>query len=217
MQYRATTDSGPGDAGPVEIQVSVRPASYPVTSDSHAPLLALRPPPRTAACLCAYIYFARPDSRLHGAALHAIRVRQGRELASESPADADIVIPVPDSAVPAAIGFAQESGIPYSEGLIKNRYIGRTFIEPTDRMRKVGISLKFTALPDNFDLAALKIDPRIGKPAEAMKYLTRAIEINTARRATNASLRNLVDATRADGRFAALHSLPDYQKLGPPK
>jgi amidophosphoribosyltransferase len=111
--------------------------------------LALMPAPRVAECLFEYIYFARPDSMLHGSALHAIRVRQGHELASESPADADVVIPVPDSAVPAAIGYAQKSGIPYSEGLIKNRYIGRTFIQPDDRLRKVGISLKFNALPDN--------------------------------------------------------------------
>jgi amidophosphoribosyltransferase len=111
--------------------------------------LALMPASRVAECLFEYIYFARPDSMLHGAALHAIRVRQGHELARESPAEADVVIPVPDSATPAAIGYAQESGIPYSEGLIKNRYIGRTFIQPDDRLRKVGISLKFNALPDN--------------------------------------------------------------------
>jgi amidophosphoribosyltransferase len=76
-------------------------------------------------------------------------VAQGRELAREAPAAADIVIPVPDSAIPAAIGYAQQSGIPYSEGLIKNRYIGRTFIQPDDRLRKVGIQLKFNPLADN--------------------------------------------------------------------
>ncbi|MEJ5346383.1 amidophosphoribosyltransferase [Chloroflexus sp.] len=110
---------------------------------SHQPSL------RTAACLFEYIYFARPDSMLHGTVLHAIRVAQGRELAREAPCDADIVIAVPDSATPAAIGYAQESGIPYSEGLIKNRYIGRTFIQPDDRLRQLGIALKFNALTDN--------------------------------------------------------------------
>lgn len=102
-------------------------------------------------CLFEYIYFARPDSQIDGRTLHAARVEAGRILAQESPIDADIVIPVPDSGIPAAIGFAQQSGIPYSEGLIKNRYIGRTFIQPDDRLRKVGIQLKFNPLADNLD------------------------------------------------------------------
>ena len=107
------------------------------------------PAPKRATCLFEYIYFARPDSIMDEQTLHATRVAQGRELAAEAPAPADIVIPVPDSAVPAAIGYAQKSGIPYSEGLIKNRYIGRTFIQPDDRLRKVGVQLKFNPLPDN--------------------------------------------------------------------
>jgi amidophosphoribosyltransferase len=98
-----------------------------------------------------YIYFARPDSQIDGRTLHAARVEAGRMLAQESHIDADIVIPVPDSGIPAAIGYAQQSGIPYSEGLIKNRYIGRTFIQPDDRLRKVGIQLKFNPLSDNLD------------------------------------------------------------------
>jgi amidophosphoribosyltransferase len=102
-------------------------------------------------CLFEYIYFARPDSVIDQQTLHASRVSAGRELAREAPADADIVIPVPDSAIPAAIGYAQESGIPYSEGLIKNRYIGRTFIQPDDRLRQVGIQLKFNPLSDNLE------------------------------------------------------------------
>ncbi len=111
--------------------------------------VARMPAPTRAMCLFEYIYFARPDSLVEGQTLHAARVAQGRELARESPADADVVIPVPDSAVPAAIGYAQQSGIPYTEGLIKNRYIGRTFIQPDDRLRKVGIQLKFNPLIDN--------------------------------------------------------------------
>ncbi len=127
----------------------VEPGEIVALTEEGPRTLAHMPAPRMAECLFEYIYFARPDSKLHGAALHAVRVAQGRELAREAPADADVVIPVPDSATPAAIGYAQESGIPYSEGLIKNRYIGRTFIQPDDRLRKVGISLKFNALPDN--------------------------------------------------------------------
>lgn len=113
--------------------------------------IARMPAMNPSACLFEYIYFARPDSTLQSRSLHAARVAQGRELAREAPIDADMVIPVPDSAIPAAIGFAQESGIPYSEGLIKNRYIGRTFIQPNDQLRKVGIALKFNPLQDNLD------------------------------------------------------------------
>ncbi|NTU81497.1 MAG: amidophosphoribosyltransferase [Chloroflexales bacterium] len=128
---------------------AIEPGEIIIITEDGPRTLALMPAPRVAECLFEYIYFARPDSQLHGTTLHAIRVAQGHELAREAPADADVVIPVPDSATPAAIGYAQESGIPYSEGLIKNRYIGRTFIQPDDRLRKVGISLKFNALPDN--------------------------------------------------------------------
>jgi amidophosphoribosyltransferase len=120
--------------------------------DENGPrVVATMPAPKRAMCLFEYIYFARPDSVIDQQTLHASRVSAGRELAREAPADADIVIPVPDSAIPAAIGYAQESGIPYSEGLIKNRYIGRTFIQPDDRLRQVGIQLKFNPLSDNLE------------------------------------------------------------------
>ncbi|GAC1550178.1 MAG: amidophosphoribosyltransferase [Herpetosiphon sp.] len=105
-----------------------------------------KPAPRSALCLFEYIYFARPDSQLQNNVIHQVRVELGRELAREAPADADVVIGVPDSATPAAIGFANESGIPYAEGLIKNRYIGRTFIQPSERLRKQGVALKFNPL-----------------------------------------------------------------------
>jgi amidophosphoribosyltransferase len=127
----------------------VEPGEIVAISEDGPRTIAHMPAESRAECLFEYIYFARPDSVLHGAALHAVRVEQGRELAREAPAEADVVISVPDSATPAAIGYAQQSGIPYSEGLIKNRYIGRTFIQPDDQLRKVGISLKFNALSDN--------------------------------------------------------------------
>jgi amidophosphoribosyltransferase len=105
--------------------------------------------PRTPAmCLLEFIYFARPDSLILGKRLHLTRQRMGAELAREAPADADIVVGLPDSATPAAIGYAQESGIPYAEALVKNRYIGRTFIQPDQRLRETGVSLKFNALPE---------------------------------------------------------------------
>jgi amidophosphoribosyltransferase len=103
---------------------------------------------RHAMCLFELIYFARPDSVIHGQRLHLVRQRMGEQLAKEQPADADIVVGLPDSAIPAAIGYARYSGLPYTEALIKNRYIGRTFIQPDQRLREVGVSLKFNALPE---------------------------------------------------------------------
>lgn len=99
-------------------------------------------------CVFEMIYFARPDSLMHDETLFSYRLRLGRQLAQESTPDADIVIAVPDSGVPAAIGFSRESGIPYGEGLIKNRYVGRTFIQPTQGMREVGIRMKLNPLKD---------------------------------------------------------------------
>ena len=86
---------------------------------------------------------------MNGKLVHQTRQKLGRQLAKEAPAAADIVVPVPDSGIPHAIGYAQYSGIAYSEGLIKSRYIGRTFIQPTDQLRKVGVAMKFNPLPDN--------------------------------------------------------------------
>jgi amidophosphoribosyltransferase len=105
-------------------------------------------PEHHALCLFELIYFARPDSEIKGSRLHLMRQRMGAELARETPVDADVVIGLPDSATPAAIGYAQHSGIPYQEALIKNRYIGRTFIQPDQRLRSTGVSLKFNVLPE---------------------------------------------------------------------
>ncbi len=106
-------------------------------------------PRRRSLCSFEYVYFARPDSLMEGQVIHEVRQRFGRQLACEAPAEADIVVPVPDSSTPAAIGYSLESGLPFTEGLIKNRYIGRTFIQPDDDLRKVGIQLKFNPLPSN--------------------------------------------------------------------
>ncbi len=92
-----------------------------------------------ALCMFEYIYFARPDSQLKGQSIYMARYRMGRQLAREHPVDADVVMAIPDSAVPGGIGYAAESGLPYIEGLIKNRYIGRTFISPDPRMRSRGV------------------------------------------------------------------------------
>jgi len=99
-------------------------------------------------CLFEYVYLARPDTTIGGRGLHATRVEIGRKLAAEHPAQADLVIPVPESGTPAAIGYAEASGIPYGQGLVKNSYVGRTFIQPSQTIRKLGIRLKLNPLRD---------------------------------------------------------------------
>jgi amidophosphoribosyltransferase len=97
-------------------------------------------------CIFEFIYFARPDTTLQEQGLYDARTRMGKRLAAEAPVEADVVIPVPDSGTPAAIGYAQASGIPFGEGLVKNRYVGRTFIQPDQGLRERGIRLKFNVL-----------------------------------------------------------------------
>ena len=106
-----------------------------------------RPFPRRPArpCVFEYIYFARPDSIVAGRNVYDLRKQMGAELAREAPARADVIIPIPDSGVPAAIGYAQESGIPFELGIIRNHYVGRTFIEPEQRIRQLGVKLKHSA------------------------------------------------------------------------
>ncbi len=101
-----------------------------------------------ALCLFEFIYLARPDTTLGGIEVHSARVRMGERLAEEAPVEADLVMPAPDSGTPAAIGFARASGVPFSEGLIKNRYVGRTFIQPDQGLREQGIRLKFNPLSE---------------------------------------------------------------------
>src|SRR5207247_9995261 len=103
---------------------------------------------REGLCVFECAYLAQPDSVIGGRLLYEARLRMGRELAREHPAEADLVIPVPDSAIPAAIGYAEESGLPYREGLIKNRYVGRTFIQPAQTSREESVRLKFNPLPE---------------------------------------------------------------------
>ncbi|MDH3539116.1 MAG: amidophosphoribosyltransferase [Acidimicrobiia bacterium] len=102
-------------------------------------------------CVFEYVYFARPDSILAGQSVQAARVLMGRRLASEAPVEADVVVPVPESGIPAAQGYAWESGIPYEDGLVKNRYVGRTFIEPEQLLRDQGIRLKLNPIKDTLD------------------------------------------------------------------
>ena len=106
---------------------------------------------RRGLCIFEYIYFARPDSVINGRLLYPARMAMGAGLAQEHEVDADLVMGVPDSATAAGIGYSRESGIPLGEGLIKNRYVGRTFIEPDQRIRDLGVKLKFNPLPQLLD------------------------------------------------------------------
>src|SRR5271166_575227 len=108
---------------------------------SHKPFPPMAPRP----CIFEYIYFARPDSIVGGRHVYDVRKTMGAQLAREAPAPADVVIPVPDSGVPAAIGYAQASGIPYELGIIRNHYVGRTFIQPTQSIREIGVRMKHSA------------------------------------------------------------------------
>jgi amidophosphoribosyltransferase len=114
-----------------------------------------------ATCIFEFFYLARPDSRLAGVEIHGARVRMGERLAQEAPVEADLVLPIPDSGTPAAIGFSRALGIPFSEGLIKNRYVGRTFIQPDQGLREQGIRLKFNPLAEVKGKRVVAVDDTI--------------------------------------------------------
>ena len=133
-----------------EFEREVRPGELVLADDdgaSHS-MQAVEPAERGALCIFEFFYLARPDTRLAGVEVHGARVRMGERLAAEAPVEADLVLPIPDSGTPAAIGFARATGIPFSEGLIKNRYVGRTFIQPEQGMREQGIRMKFNPLAE---------------------------------------------------------------------
>jgi amidophosphoribosyltransferase len=109
---------------------------------------AVEPAADGALCIFEFFYLARPDTQLSGIEVHGARVRMGEQLAREAPVDVDLVLPIPDSGTPAAIGFSRALGVPFSEGLIKNRYIARTFIEPDQELRRQGVRLKFNPLAE---------------------------------------------------------------------
>ena len=125
----------------------VRPGEL-VSLDERGARSRIFAPAAPKVCLFEYVYLARPDTTIGGRGLHATRVEIGRTLAGEHPATADLVIPVPESGTPAAIGYAEASGIPYGQGLVKNSYVGRTFIQPSQTIRQLGIRLKLNPLRD---------------------------------------------------------------------
>jgi len=123
---------------------------------------ALRPHNPLARCVFEFVYFARPDHVWDNQSVHHVRQRLGEELAREMNIDADVVVPVPDSSIPASIGFSRITGIPYNDGFVKNRFVGRTFIEPTDSLRKRGVAMKYNVINENvLDKRVIMIDDSI--------------------------------------------------------
>jgi amidophosphoribosyltransferase len=129
-----------------------------------------------ALCVFEFFYLARPDSRLAGVEVHAARVRMGERLAAEAPVEADLVLPVPDSGTPAAIGFSRASGIPFSEGFMKNRYVARTFIQPDHGLREQGIRMKFNPLAEVSGRRVVVVDDSIVRGNTTRQIVTMLFE-----------------------------------------
>ncbi|MCV0403104.1 MAG: amidophosphoribosyltransferase [Chloroflexi bacterium] len=172
-------------------------------------------PSRERLCVFEFVYLARPDSVIDGRLLYEARLEMGRRLAREHPADADLVIAVPDSAVPAAIGYAEESGLPYREGLIKSRYIARTFIQPAQRSRDEAVRMKFNPLPELLsDKRVVVVDDSIVRGTTTgpiVEMLRRAGAREVHVRIHSPQMRHPcymgVDTGRRDELIAATHSL----------
>jgi amidophosphoribosyltransferase len=174
-------------------------------------------------CVFEFVYLARPDSIIGGRLLYEARMEMGRRLAAEHPADADLVIPVPDSAIPAAIGYAEASGLPYREGLIKNRYVGRTFIQPHQRSRDEAVQMKFNPLPEVLrDKRVVVVDDSIVRgtttgPIVAMLRRAGAREVHVRIHSPQMKFPCYmgVDTGRRAELIAATHSLEEIrQRIG---
>lgn len=126
----------------------VEPGELLIFEENREPISIKVFEPTPKHCIFEYVYFARPDSKVFGQSVYQTRKAMGKELAHIKPVEADLVIPVPDGGVPAAIGYSQESGIPYEMGIMRNHYIGRTFIEPTQEMRDLKVKMKLSPMTD---------------------------------------------------------------------
>jgi amidophosphoribosyltransferase len=144
-----------------EFEREVRPGELMVIDEEVDARQAVPQDNGGALCIFEFFYLARPDSRLSGVEVHGARVRMGERLAQEAPVEADLVLPIPDSGTPAAIGFSRALNIPFSEGLIKNRYVGRTFIQPDQGLREQGIKLKFNPLAEVAGKRVVAVDDSI--------------------------------------------------------
>ena len=161
--------------------VELKPGEIAVVDDEGARIVQGVPADRPAMCMFEFIYFARPDSTMYGTRLYSARERMGEELAKEHAVDADLVIPVPDTGFPGAIGYSRVSGIPFGEGLIKSRYIHRTFIQPDQRMREMGVKMKLTPLREQIEGKRLVVVDDSIVRATTTKQIVRLLFENGAR------------------------------------
>jgi len=172
-------------------------------------------------CIFEYVYFARPDSVIEGRGVYEVRKRIGAELAREAPADADLVVPVPDSGVPAAIGYAQASGLPFELGIVRNHYVGRTFIEPTDSIRHLGVKLKHNANPATLGgKRVVLVDDSIVRGTTSTKIVAmvrnagaREVHMRIASPPTTHSCFYGVDTPERAKLLAARHSIEDMARI----
>jgi amidophosphoribosyltransferase len=186
-------------------------------------LESLRPFPKQPArpCIFEYIYFARPDSIVHGRSVYDVRKAMGAQLAQESPLDADVVVPVPDSGVPAAIGYARASGIPFELGIIRNHYVGRTFIQPTQSVRELGVRMKHSANRAVVEgKRIVLLDDSIVRGTTSMKIVQMMRDAGASEvhfRISSPPITHPdyygIDTPRRDKLLAATHSLEEMREL----
>jgi amidophosphoribosyltransferase len=164
-----------------QFEREVRPGELVVADEEGLQSIqAIEPADRGSLCIFEFFYLARPDTRLSGVEVHGARVRMGERLAAEAPVEADLVLPIPDSGTPAAIGFARATGIPFSEGLIKNRYVGRTFIQPEQGMREQGIRMKFNPLAEVEGQRLVVVDDSIVRGSTTRQIVSMLFEAGAA-------------------------------------
>ena len=172
-------------------------------------------------CIFEYVYFARPDSNIFGQNVYEVRKNLGRELAREHPVEADMVVPVPDSGVPAAIGYAQSSGIPYDMGIIRNHYVGRTFIEPQQSIRHFGVKVKLNAVSRTITGKRLVvIDDSLVRGTTSQKIIkmlraagAKEIHMRISSPPTTHSCFYGIDTPTREELIASSHSVEDIRKF----
>ncbi len=199
----------------------VEPGEMIVIEDNELKSMKYRKGEKKAICSFEYVYLARPDSDIDGRSVYMARSQAGRILANEHPVAADMVIAVPDSGTVAAIGYAEESGIPFGEGLIKNRYVGRTFIQPDQRMRELSVKLKLNVLKDNVKgKRIIMVDDSIvrgttsGKIVKMLKDAgAREVHVRVCSPPVTHSCYFGIDTPDSDNLVAANHSIDEICKM----
>jgi amidophosphoribosyltransferase len=199
----------------------VEPGELVVVDEAGLHSLKPFPAQKRRPCVFEYIYFARPDSVMEGRSVYDARKRIGAELAREAPASADVVVPVPDSGVPAALGFAQASGLPFEYGIIRNHYVGRTFIEPEDRIRHLGVKLKHNANRTHIaGKRVVLVDDSIVRGTTSKKIVdmvrnagAREVHMRISSPPTMHSCFYGIDTPERSQLIAAQHSVPEMARL----